>query len=105
MKPVTLPPLPAEAATALARGQKLEAIKIVREHTGLGLKESKELVEAHEAQADPRAASSGSSATGTGHAGMAPGEVPRSGSRGMLIVAAVVLAIGGYGLARWLGAL
>ena len=30
---------------AIARGRKIEAIKLVRERTGLGLKESKQLVE------------------------------------------------------------
>jgi ribosomal protein L7/L12 len=37
--------LPAEAITALSRGQLIEAIKIVRVATGLGLKEAKDLVE------------------------------------------------------------
>lgn len=39
--------LPSEAMAALSRGQLIEAIKIVREKTGLGLKESKDLVERH----------------------------------------------------------
>jgi|SRR5688500_17561008 len=34
-----------EIRLALAGGQKIEAIKLVREHTGLGLREAKELVE------------------------------------------------------------
>jgi ribosomal protein L7/L12 len=34
-----------EIGAALARGNKIEAIRLVRERTGLGLKESKELVE------------------------------------------------------------
>lgn len=104
MKPVSLPPLPAEAASALARGQKIEAIKIVREHTGLGLKESKDLVDAHEAHADPRSAAPGSTPTAGRH-DRAPGEVPRSGGRGGWIVGALLLGAAGYGLARWLGAL
>lgn len=37
--------LPAEALAALSRGQLIEAIKIVRTATGLGLKEAKDLVE------------------------------------------------------------
>ncbi|HEX7802293.1 MAG TPA: 50S ribosomal protein L7/L12 [Pseudoxanthomonas sp.] len=37
--------LPAEAIAALSRGQVIEAIKIVRAATGLGLKEAKDLVE------------------------------------------------------------
>ncbi|MCP5397265.1 MAG: ribosomal protein L7/L12 [Sphingomonadaceae bacterium] len=35
-----------EVQAALAAGRKIEAIKLVREKTGLGLKEAKELVEA-----------------------------------------------------------
>ena len=35
----------AEISAALAAGSKIEAIKLVRERTGLGLKESKDLVE------------------------------------------------------------
>jgi hypothetical protein len=38
-----------EIRAALARGQKLEAIRLVRERSGLGLKEAKELVERHRA--------------------------------------------------------
>ena|SRR5688572_12787031 len=35
----------AEVRAALERGDKIAAIKLVREHTGLGLKEAKDLVE------------------------------------------------------------
>jgi ribosomal protein L7/L12 len=41
-------PLPPGALAALERGQKIEAIRIVREEQGLGLREAKDLVEAHE---------------------------------------------------------
>ncbi|MEX2515898.1 MAG: ribosomal protein L7/L12 [Gammaproteobacteria bacterium] len=37
--------LPVAAVMALEQGQMLAAIKIIREQTGLGLKESKEMVE------------------------------------------------------------
>jgi hypothetical protein len=37
--------LPAAAEAALLRGKKLEAIKMVREEQGFGLKEAKDLVE------------------------------------------------------------
>jgi ribosomal protein L7/L12 len=47
--------LPPEAKTALAAGNKIEAIKLVREATGLGLAEAKDLVERAERGADPRA--------------------------------------------------
>ncbi|NJN40467.1 MAG: ribosomal protein L7/L12 [Gammaproteobacteria bacterium] len=39
--------LPAMATLAISRGSKIEAIKEVRAATGLGLRESKELVEAY----------------------------------------------------------
>jgi ribosomal protein L7/L12 len=39
----------AEVAELLARGKKIEAIKLVREQTGLGLKEAKDFVETLEA--------------------------------------------------------
>jgi len=45
--------LPAEALAALSRGQLIEAIKIVRAATGLGLKEAKDLVERHRDEQTP----------------------------------------------------
>ena len=39
--------VPAAALAALARGQKVEAVRLTREATGLGLAEAKQLVEAH----------------------------------------------------------
>jgi hypothetical protein len=45
-------PLPLEAATLLAEGRLIEAIKVVRKAEGLGLREAKERVDAHIAQ-DP----------------------------------------------------
>jgi hypothetical protein len=39
--------LPANAIEHLRHGRKIEAIKIVREATGLGLKEAKDAVEAY----------------------------------------------------------
>ncbi len=50
--PVERPELPpealAEVRAALAAGNKIEAIKLYREHTGLGLKEAKDAVDAME---------------------------------------------------------
>ena len=40
-------PLPDAAKLALRQGNKIEAIKLVREAHGLGLKEAKDVVEAH----------------------------------------------------------
>ena len=39
--------LPAAAVAALTNGRKIEAIKIVRQESGLGLKQAKDLVEAY----------------------------------------------------------
>ena len=44
-------PLPPAAEDALARGRVIEAIKIVREARGLGLKEAKDVVDAHRGRA------------------------------------------------------
>jgi ribosomal protein L7/L12 len=40
--------LPSRAASALARGKTIEAIRVVRKELRLGLKEAKELVERHQ---------------------------------------------------------
>lgn len=45
VEPPPSPSLPATAIAALEQGQTIEAIKIVREEHGLGLKESKDLVD------------------------------------------------------------
>ena len=39
--------LPAEVVAALREGRKVQAIKRLREHEGLGLKDAKERVDAH----------------------------------------------------------
>jgi ribosomal protein L7/L12 len=44
--PHSTSPLPPEVATAASRGDKIEAIRLLREATGLGLREAKEAVEA-----------------------------------------------------------
>jgi ribosomal protein L7/L12 len=47
--------LPPEVRAALAAGKKIEAIKILRGQTGLGLAEAKDIVDRAERGADPRA--------------------------------------------------
>jgi ribosomal protein L7/L12 len=75
------------ARSALARGNKIEAIKVLREETGLGLKEAKDAVDAAEAAMPGRAAGP-----------MAPGEVPAATGgrvwRWLLIAAAIAAAYG-----------
>jgi len=77
---------PPAATEALRHGNKLEAIRLVREATGLGLKEAKDAVEAHQQTMVP---------TVEGlmpRDGLSPGEVPRSGGRLWLWL--ILLAIG-----------
>lgn len=74
-------PLPDDVLDALRRGNKIEAIKLLRQKTGLGLKEAKDAVEASgEAPAARTTA-------------LAPGEVPRSGGRLWLLIAVVAAGI------------
>jgi hypothetical protein len=47
MTPSPDPQVPPDAVAALHQGLKIDAIKLTRAATGLGLKESKELVEAY----------------------------------------------------------
>ena len=51
--PTQLPELNAEAVAALQRGQKIEAIKIMRDAFGLSLKEAKQAVEQYEYRLTP----------------------------------------------------
>lgn len=82
--------LPAEVQVALAKGDKIEAIRLLRATTGMGLKEAKDSVDAHDAAAAPE------------RPGLAPGEVPRSMGMRLLpwLVAAAALAGAWIYLAR-----
>ena len=57
--------LPAAAIEALTKGQKIEAIKIVRQEWGLGLREAKDAVEAYVAARPMPASQAGESNPGT----------------------------------------
>ena len=46
-RPPQSPPFPPTAIPALEQGKTIEAIKIIRQESGLGLKESKDLVDAY----------------------------------------------------------
>lgn len=72
-----------EVTRALAAGNKIEAIRLYRERTGVGLKEAKDAVEALEKGASIR------------RSPLAPGEVPRSRGRGLLWL---VIALGAAAL-------
>lgn len=88
--PTTGTHVPDSVRQALAEGNKIEAIRLLRDHEGLSLKDAKDRVDALE-QAAPGM-------------GLAPGEQPR-GSGGMLawIVAACVLAVAGFYLLQRAG--
>ncbi len=92
-------------AAAIARGNKIEAIKLLREETGLGLAESKNLVEAFAKQTAASAAREDLAAAWSEtvqatsrrrpsiFGGLAPGEEPRSlAGLGWWIAAGVVAA-------------
>jgi ribosomal protein L7/L12 len=79
---------PPAAADALRRGNKIEAIRLVREHNGLGLKEAKDLVERHEQLIVPTAESLAP------RNGLSPGEVPRSSGRITWLLVAAAIAAG-----------
>ena len=80
---------PPAAADALRRGNKIEAIRLVREHHGIGLKEAKDLVEQQAQLIVPTVDSLAP------RDGLSPGEVPRSSGRitWMLVAAAIVAGL------------
>jgi ribosomal protein L7/L12 len=82
----------ADVQRALQAGHKIEAIRLMRELTGVGLKEAKDQVDAME-RVMPASASS------MGAAGLAPGEVRRRGSA-WWIAAIVLAAVLGWYLMR-----
>jgi ribosomal protein L7/L12 len=80
--------LPTNVLAELARGNKIEAIKLLREQTGLGLKEAKDAVDAAEV-----------GQPGRNPGNLAPGEVPRSTGTKLwrwLLVAAALAGAYGY---------
>jgi len=84
-RPVDNPSLTPEAVSALASGNKIEAIKLMREATGLGLKQAKALVE--------QAAPATDNGVDWGTATLAPGEVPRrSGALWLVMVLLAIIA-------------
>jgi ribosomal protein L7/L12 len=79
---------PPAAADALRRGNKIEAIRLVREHHGIGLKEAKDLVEQHAQLIVPTVDSLAP------REGLSPGEVPRSSGRATWLLVGAAIAAG-----------
>ena len=71
--------LPTEVLAALQRGQLIEAIKLLRQAKGLGLKESKALLDHHRnpsAARNPRSARAGSTTAAPAAQPSVPGALP-----------------------------
>jgi ribosomal protein L7/L12 len=83
--------LPLEVQAALVSGNRIEAIRLLREAEGGGLKEAKDRIDAFERGAG-----------GRGAAGRAPGGAPRRGLdvRLLVVVAAIVAAVAWLLLSR-----
>ena len=73
--------LPPSAAAALQQGNKIEAIRLLHQEAGIGLKEARTLVEANAERLQPN------------RAAPSPGEVPRSQWRTYWFIAAAVIFV------------
>ena len=82
--------LPPDVVDALQRGQKIEAIKLMREQTGLGLKEAKDAVDRYQQMYHPPD-------------GLSPGQVGDTGSGIWWVVVLVLVCVVGYLVLRRLG--
>ena len=80
---------PAAAVEALRRGNKIEAITLMRAHAGIGLKEAKDAIDAMERTMGPRSK------------GLSPGEVPHSSEWRWWIVAIIAGLVAYYLLVRF----
>jgi len=78
--------LPPSVLDALRRGETIEAIRLLREATGLGLKEAKDRVDAYQRERP------------AGPGALAPGQVGRRGGIVWWAVALVLVAIAAYAL-------
>lgn len=82
--------VPAAALAALARGQKVEAVRLTREATGLGLAAAKQLVEAHQ---NPAAGDFGHRPSSAAVNPMAePGRVSGGGFKWLPVIVALLIA-------------
>ena len=90
--PVTLPP----DVEALQEGQTIEAIKRLRAHGRMGLKEAKEVIDAAAQAGYDKPVNAASSAADLVKPGRAPGEVPATRSRLVLWVVLALLAALGW---------
>jgi len=85
-------PLPDNVQRALDRGSKVEAIRLLREKTGQGVKESKDAIDRIVASLPGRPTASGSKRP----TGLAPGEVPRTDGMLWRVVVGIALTLLAY---------
>jgi hypothetical protein len=105
--------LPPDVVNALRRGNKIEAIKLLRQATGLGLAEAKDVVDAYALLAAGRGTAGDASQTAAhGASGvtphspvratssldphLSPGEVPRIPNFGWIVAIVVIAAVAGF---------
>ena len=87
--------LGSDVMQALQQGRYLEAVKLLRQQPGMGLKEAKDIIDAVQKQLAGHSKPAPDQAPlAPGHSDLAPGEVPRGRGVGdaLLVVAFVALA-------------
>ena len=85
--------LPSNVAAALSRGDKIDAIRLLREATGLGLKEAKDVVDVYQGSKLPTPTPTSASTPTSKRTGLAPGQVPASGSQTWVALTLLGLAL------------
>ena len=80
--------LPPDVVDALQKGHKIEAIRLMREQTGLGLKEAKDAVDGYQQMHLPAAG------------GLSPGQVGDTGSGIWWVIVLVLVCLVGYMVLR-----
>lgn len=91
--PVTLPP---DVVEALQHGQTIEAIKRLRAHGRMGLKEAKEVIDAAAQAGYDKPVNAASTPEDLVQPGRAPGEVPATRSRLVVWIVLGLLAVLGW---------
>jgi len=96
--------IPPQVLEALKRGNKIEAIKLLRQATGVGLAEAKGAIDSHESAHGGRAAMPGSEHPSAAqrphvkvtipvqHSDLGPGEVPRTSGNAIAFLVLVIAA-------------
>jgi ribosomal protein L7/L12 len=93
-------------AEALRKGNKIDAIRILREKTGLGLKEAKDAVDHFPGFEQPKAQEQPQAAKVTpklARPGLAPGEEPNRGGGQWLLIALIIIGALAYYLYHHFG--